>query len=315
MKLINTKNILSLFIIALFFTSCKNGNGDFDATGTFEADEIIVSSETAGRILQFDAAEGSLLKKGELTVSIDTTSLALQSEQVAASIQALGEKTTSLAPYIHTLEQQVEVQKTLKKTAERELKRVTNLVKDDAATQKQLDDAQSQFEIASSQLALAERQLEQQKNTINTQNRSILSEQSPLEKRKAQVDDQLNRSQVLGPIDGTLLLKYAEAGEVTAPGKALFKIAQLNSMNLRAYISGDQLSTVKLGQKVKVFIDKGKDEYKELTGTLTWISDKAEFTPKTIQTKEERAHLVYAVKIKVANDGAIKLGMYGEVKF
>ncbi|MBP6511386.1 MAG: HlyD family efflux transporter periplasmic adaptor subunit [Bacteroidia bacterium] len=315
MKLINTKNILSLLIIALFFTSCKNGNGDFDATGTFEADEIIVSSETAGRILQFDAAEGSLLKKGELTVSIDTTSLALQSEQVAASIQALGEKTTSLAPYIHTLEQQVEVQKTLKKTAERELKRVTNLVKDDAATQKQLDDAQSQFEIASSQLALAERQLEQQKNTINTQNRSILSEQSPLEKRKAQVDDQLNRSQVLGPIDGTLLLKYAEAGEVTAPGKALFKIAQLNSMNLRAYISGDQLSTVKLGQKVKVFIDKGKDEYKELTGTLTWISDKAEFTPKTIQTKEERAHLVYAVKIKVANDGAIKLGMYGEVKF
>ncbi len=315
MKLINTKSILSLLAITLFFTSCKNGNGDFDATGTFEADEIIVSSETAGRILQFDALEGSLLKKGELTVAIDTTSLALQSEQVAASIQALSEKTTSLAPYIQTLEQQVEVQKTLKRTADRELKRITNLVKDDAATQKQLDDAQSQFEIATSQLALAERQLEQQKNTINTQNRSILSEQSPLEKRKAQVDDQLNRSQVLSPIDGTLLLKYAEAGEVTAPGKALFKIAQLNSMNLRAYISGDQLSTVKLGQKVKVFIDKGKDEYKELIGTLTWISDKAEFTPKTIQTKEERAHLVYAVKIKVANDGEIKLGMYGEVKF
>lgn len=315
MKLINSKYIILLFVIALFFTSCKNGNGDFDATGTFEADEIIVSSETAGRILQFDATEGSLLKKGELTVSIDTTSLALQSEQVAASIQALSEKTTSLAPYIHTLEQQVEVQKTLKRTADRELKRVTNLVKDDAATQKQLDDAQSQFEITTSQLALAERQLEQQKNTINTQNRSILSEQSPLEKRKAQVDDQLNRSHVLSPIDGTLLLKYAEAGEVTAPGKALFKIAQLNSMNLRAYISGDQLSTVKLGQKVKVFIDKGKDEYKELIGTLTWISDKAEFTPKTIQTKEERAHLVYAVKIKVANDGEIKLGMYGEVKF
>ncbi len=315
MNLINTKNIILLFVTALFFTSCKNGNGDFDITGTFEADEIIVSSETAGRILKFDAVEGSLLKKGELTVSIDTTSLALQSEQVAATIQALSEKTTSLAPFIHTLEQQVEVQKTLKKTADRELKRVTNLVKDDAATQKQLDDAQSQFEIATSQLALAERQLEQQKNTINTQNRSILSEQDPLAKRKAQVDDQLNRTRVLSPIDGTLLLKYAEAGEVTAPGKALFKIAQLNSMNLRAYISGDQLSTVKLGQKVKVFIDQGRDEYKELLGTLTWISDKAEFTPKTIQTKEERAHLVYAVKIKVANDGAIKLGMYGEVKF
>ncbi len=315
MKFINFKNILSLLGIALLFTACNNGNGDFDATGTFEADEIIVSSETAGRILQFDATEGSQLKKGELTVSIDTTSLALQSEQVAASIQALSEKTTSLAPYIHTLEQQVEVQKTLKKTAERERSRIANLVKEDAATQKQLDDAQSLLEIATSQLALAERQLDQQKNTINTQNRSILSEQSPLEKRKAQVDDQLNRTQVLSPIDGTLLLKYAEAGEVTAPGKALYKIAHLNSMNLRAYISGDQLSTVKLGQKVKVFIDKGKDEYKELSGTLTWISDKAEFTPKTIQTKEERAHLVYAVKIKVTNDGEIKLGMYGEVKF
>ena len=315
MKLINTKNILSALIIALFFTSCKKGTSDFDATGTFEADEIVVSSETAGRILQFDATEGSLLKKGELTVSIDTTSLVLQSEQVAASIHALDEKTTSLAPYTHTLEQQVEVQKTLKRTAERERNRVTNLVKEDAATQKQLDDAQSQFEIATSQLALAERQLEQQKNTINTQNRSILSEHEPLAKRKEQVDDQLNRTQVLSPIDGTLLLKYAEAGEITSPGKALYKMANLNNINLRAYISGDQLSTVKLGQKVKVFIDKGKDEYKELTGTLTWISDKAEFTPKTIQTKDERAHLVYAVKIKVANDGAIKLGMYGEVKF
>lgn len=315
MKLITFKKISSLFAIALLFTACNNGNSDFDATGTFEADEIIVSSETAGRILQFNAEEGALLKKGELTVLIDTTSLSLQSEQVAASIEALSEKTTSLAPYIQTLEQQVEVQKTLKRTAERERNRVSNLVKEDAATQKQLDDAQSQLEIATSQLLLAERQLEQQRNTINTQNRSILSEQEPLAKRKAQVDDQLNRTQVLSPIDGTLLLKYAEAGEVTAPGKALFKMAQLNTMNLRAYISGDQLSTVKLGQKVKVFIDKGKDKYKELTGTLTWISDKAEFTPKTIQTKAERAHLVYAVKIKVANDGEIKLGMYGEVKF
>jgi HlyD family secretion protein len=209
MKLINYRNISSLFVIALLFTSCNNGY-DFDATGTFEANEIIVSSETAGRILQFDAEEGTLLRKGELAVSIDTTSLSLQSEQVAASIEALSEKTTSIAPYIHTLEQQVEVQKTLKKTAERERNRIANLVKEDAATQKQLDDAQSQFEIATSQLTLAERQLEQQKNTINTQNRSILSEQSPLEKRKAQVDDQLNRSQVLSPIDGTLLLKYAE---------------------------------------------------------------------------------------------------------
>jgi len=315
MKSLSMNNYILLFSALVLLSSCGNGNGDFDASGTFEADEIIVSSETAGRILEFNAEEGQQMKRGELTVLIDTTSLALQSGQVEASINALNEKTTSIEPYIRTLEQQIELQKTQKAMMERERNRVANLVKEDAATQKQLDDITTQLEMANQQLTLAQRQLDQQKNTINTQNRGILSEQAPLEKRKAQVDDQLNRSKVLSPVDGTILLKYAEVGEVTAPGKALYKMANLTSMDLRAYISGDQLPEVKLGQKVKVFIDKGKDEYQELSGTLTWISDKAEFTPKTIQTKSERAHLVYAVKIKVKNEGEIKLGMYGEIKF
>jgi len=315
MKSLSMNKYILLFSALVLLSSCGNGNGDFDASGTFEADEIIVSSETAGRILEFNAEEGQQMKRGELTVLIDTTSLALQSGQVEASINALNEKTTSIEPYIRTLEQQIELQKTQKAMMERERNRVANLVKEDAATQKQLDDITTQLEMANQQLTLAQRQLDQQKNTINTQNRGILSEQAPLEKRKAQVDDQLNRSKVLSPVDGTILLKYAEAGEVTAPGKALYKMANLTSMDLRAYISGDQLPEVKLGQKVKVFIDKGKDEYQELSGTLTWISDKAEFTPKTIQTKSERAHLVYAVKIKVKNEGEIKLGMYGEIKF
>jgi len=315
MKSLSMNKYILLFSALVLLSSCGNGNGDFDASGTFEADEIIVSSETAGRILEFNAEEGQQMKRGELTVLIDTTSLALQSGQVEASINALNEKTTSIEPYIRTLEQQIELQKTQKAMMERERNRVANLVKEDAATQKQLDDITTQLEMANQQLTLAQRQLDQQKNTINTQNRGILSEQAPLEKRKAQVDDQLNRSKVLSPVDGTILLKYAEVGEVTAPGKALYKMANLTSMDLRAYISGDQLPEVKLGQKVKVFIDKGKDEYQELSGTLTWISDKAEFTPKTIQTKSERAHLVYAVKIKVKNEGEIKLGMYGEIKF
>ncbi len=308
-------SFLLLILSAAFLTSCKNNNGDFDAAGTFEANEVIVSAETAGKILEFSAEEGTKLEKNQISVVIDPTSLQLQSEQVEASIHALGEKTSDLTPYIRTLEQQIEIQKTQVTSLERERTRFANLLKEDAATGKQFDDIETQLKIAKEQLALSQRQQEQQKATIGTQNRSVLSEQAPLSKRKAQIDDQLNRSKVMNPVAGTVLTSYAEAGEITAPGKALYKIADLTNMDLRAYISGDQFALVKIGQNVKVFIDKGKDEYKEMPGTITWISDKAEFTPKTIQTRDERAHLVYATKIRVKNDGSVKVGMYGEVKF
>ena len=153
------------------------------------------------------------------------------------------------------------------------------------------------------------------RSNIATQNRSIMSEGQPLQKRVEQLEDQIKRANIINPIQGTILTKYAEAGEITSAGKALYKIADLSTMTLRAYITGTQLSQVKLGQAVKVKVDDGKDAYRELPGTITWISDKAEFTPKTIQTKEERANLVYAVKIKVRNDGYLKIGMYGEVLF
>jgi HlyD family secretion protein len=151
--------------------------------------------------------------------------------------------------------------------------------------------------------------------TIATQNRIILSEGKPLEKRVAQLDDQLKKANIINPVNGTVITKYAEAGEMTSSGKALYKIADLSTMTLRAYITGTQLSQVKLGQTVKVLVDDGADKYKEIPGNITWISDKAEFTPKTIQTKDERANLVYAIKVKVKNDGYLKIGMYGEVKF
>lgn len=308
-------SILLLSLSSFLMVSCKNGNSDFEASGTFEANEVIVSAETAGKILEFSAEEGTKLEKNQVAVVIDPTNLQLQSEQVAASIQALGEKTSDLTPYIRTLEQQIEIQKTQVLSFERERNRIANLLKEDAATGKQLDDIETQLKVAKEQLALTQRQLDQQKATIGTQNRSVLSEQAPLSKRKAQIDDQLNRTKVMNPVAGTVLTSYAEAGEITAPGKALYKIADLGTMDLRAYISGDQFSQVKIGQTVKVFIDNGKDEYKEIPGTITWISDKAEFTPKTIQTKDERAHLVYATKIRVKNDGSVKVGMYGEVKF
>jgi len=313
----NNKKI-SLLLIALsswLVMACKKGNVDFDASGTFEANEVIVSAETAGKILDFSAEEGTKLEKNQVSVIIDPTNLQLQSEQVEASINALGEKTSDLTPYIRTLEQQIEIQKTQVSALERERARFVNLLKEDAATGKQLDDVETQLKVAREQLALTQRQLDQQKATINTQNRSVLSEQTPLSKKKAQIDDQLRRTKVLNPVTGTVLTSYAEAGEVTAPGKALYKIADLSTMDLRAYISGDQFSQVKIGQTVKVFIDSGKEEYKEIQGLVTWISDKAEFTPKTIQTKDERAHLVYAIKIRVKNDGSVKVGMYGEVKF
>jgi HlyD family secretion protein len=309
------RSSLLLLLLVSLFIACKNSNGDFDAAGTFEANEIVVSAETAGRILEFKAAEGNRLEKNQVAVVIDPTSLRLQSEQLEASIGALNEKTSDLSPYIRTLEQQIEIQNTQVQAMERERIRIANLVKEDAATAKQLDDIETQLKLSKEQLALSSRQLEQQKASISTQNRSVLSEQAPLNKRKEQIDDQLNRSTVRNPVSGTVLSSYAEAGEFTSPGKALYKIADLTVMDLRAYISGDQLSQVKIGQNVKVLIDNGKDGYREIPGTITWISDKAEFTPKTIQTKDERAHLVYATRIKVKNDGSVKVGMYGEVKF
>ncbi len=309
------KKYIYLLLSGILLNSCNNSNGDFDASGTFEADEIIVSSETSGRILVMNATEGSLLQQGQLAAIIDTTALKLQREQVEASIGALQQKTTDIQPYLRTLEQQIEVQRIQLQAAEREKNRIANLVKEDAATTKQLDDLETQVNIARQQLLLTERQLEQQKASINTQNRGILSEELPLEKRKAQLEDQLNKAYLLNPTTGTVLTNYAEMGEMTAPGKALYKIADISTMTLKAYLSGDQLPAIKIGQKVKVLVDNGNDGYNESEGTITWISDKAEFTPKTIQTKEERAHLVYAAKIKVKNDGRIKIGMYGEVKF
>lgn len=162
---------------------------------------------------------------------------------------------------------------------------------------------------------VTQQQVNVQKNNVATQNRSILSEGKPLEKKVAQLNEQLQKTNITNPITGTVLTKYAEAGEVTSTGKALYKIANLSTLNLRAYITGDQLPQIKLGQQVTVLIDSGANHYRKLPGTITWISDKAEFTPKTIQTKEERANLVYAIKVKVNNDGYLKIGMYGEVKF
>jgi HlyD family secretion protein len=306
---------ITTLLISMLALSCGNGNGNFDASGTFEAEEVIVSAETAGRITAFDAEEGAALQVGQIAVRIDTLPLSLQAKQVDATIASLNERTGSETPLVNTLKQQMQVQSTQIAALEREVQRIRKLVEADAATSKQLDDVTTQLNVAKEQRTLTQKQLDQETANLNLRNRSVLSEQQPLSVRKEQILDQLDRSMVRNPVKGTVLTSYAEVGEVTGPGKALYKIANLDSMVLRAYISGDQLASVKPGQKVKVMIDKNEDEYLNYDGIVSWISDKAEFTPKTIQTKDERAHLVYAMKIRVKNDGAIKIGMYGEVQF
>lgn len=308
------KIITGTVIIATFLTACNGNKVKYDASGTFEVDEVIVSAELTGKLLSFDVREGDSIPKDKVVGTIDAENLTLQKDQVQASIEALKEKTSDLAPQVKLLQDQLTVQQSQLDRLLREKQRTENLLKQDAATGKQLDDLNAEIDVVKKQMGVTQQQINVQRSNVGTQNRSILSEGKPLEKRVAQLDDQLKRAGITNPIGGTVITKYAEAGEMTSAGKALYKIADLSTMTLRAYITGTQLSQVKLNQPVKVLIDNGADAYREYPGVITWISDKAEFTPKTIQTKEERANLVYAIKVRVKNDGFIKIGMYGEVK-
>lgn len=287
-------------VLVLSLSACKNNDDDYDASGTFEADEIIVSSEASGRIIQLDIDEGSQLKEGETVGYIDSLQLYLKRKQLQANIRAIDSRRPDIDRQVAATQQQIA-------TAKTEKVRIENLLKSNAANQKQLDDINAQ-------IAVLQKQLEAQKSTLEISTKSISEDGSVLAVQIAQLDDQLQKCRIASPIEGTVLVKYAEAGEVTAVGKPLFKIANTGKMTLRAYVTADQLSKLKLGQSVKVHTDFGKDESKEYNGIITWISDKSEFTPKTVQTRDERANLVYATKIAVKNDGYLKIGMYGGIK-
>lgn len=304
---------LTFILLPGILWGCNSNDEKFDAQGTFEADEVIVSSELSGKIRSLEIEEGSSIAIGDTVGTIDAANISLQKDQVVATIEALNEKTLDVSPQVKLLEEQLQVQQLQLKNLLHEQDRIEKLFSQDAATGKQRDDIHSQVEVLQKQMAVTRQQILVQKRNTATQNRGILSEGKPLQKRIAQLDEQLSKSSIINPVSGTILTKYAEQGEITAPGKALYKIADLSTVILRAYISGKQLPQVKLGQQVKVYIDQDNDEYKEYPGTIQWISDKAEFTPKTIQTKEERANLVYAIKVAVKNDGYLKIGMYGEV--
>lgn len=304
----------AIISVSILLLSCNNADNKFEASGTFEADEVVVSTELSGKLLSFTVQEGQQIEKDSIVGMVDATNISLQQQQVQASIKALNEKTINVIPQVQLLQNQLAVQQSQLNTLQHEKIRIENLVKADAATGKQLDDINAQIDVGVKQIDVTRQQINVQRSNVSTQNRSILSEADPLKKRIAQLQDQVQRGNIINPVSGTVITKYAEQGEVTAAGKALYKIADLSSLYLRAYITGIQLPQIKLGQTVKVMIDDGKKKYKEYSGTVTWVSDKAEFTPKTIQTKEERANLVYAIKVKVKNDGFLKIGMYGEVK-
>ena len=296
-----SRNLLGLCSLLALFSACGNGAPKYDATGTFETTEVLVSAEASGRLLYFDIEEGMLLKAGEEVGVVDTVQLYLKKLQLEASLKSVEEQRPDILKQVAATKEQISA-------AQRERNRVANLLKVGAANQKQLDDAEDQLEVLRKQLVA-------QNSTLSNSHQSLTWQSSSVGIQVAQVEDQLKKCHITSPITGTVLAKYAEAGELTAMGTPLFKVADTEHMYLRAYITSEQLSQVKLGQKVTVFSDYGTDEHKQYPGVVTWISDTSEFTPKTILTKNERANLVYAVKIAVHNDGLLKIGMYGGVEF
>ncbi|RKU63892.1 HlyD family efflux transporter periplasmic adaptor subunit [Parabacteroides sp. AF17-3] len=299
MKRLNSYTLIATALLSL--AACNRGDGDFDATGTFEATEILVSSEANGKIMELNIEEGDRLDAGALIGYVDSTQLYLKKMQLSAGLRSVDIRKPDIRKQIATLEQLIA-------TARTEQQRMENLVKAKAGNQKQVDDIVNNIKYL-------QKQLDAQYSTLNKTTGGADAEAEGILYQIMQLDDQLQKSRIVNPQAGTVLVKYAEPGEVTAAGKPLYKIADTDLLYLRAYITSDQLSTLKQGQTVRVFADYGENDRREYLGTITWISDKSEFTPKGIQTKDERANLVYAIKIAVKNDGYLKIGQYGETVF
>lgn len=303
-----------LITLAISIISCTNGKNDYDASGTFETTETIVAAEANGVIKQLNIEEGQILKAGQHIGYIDSVQLWLRKKQLDAQIKSVLSKSPDIAAQTSSFSKQKAVIQSQLNTQLHEKQRIENLVKADAATPKQLDDITGVVDALQKQLEVIRSQNIAQTSQLTTQTKGLNGDIIPLKVQIDQVNDQLSKCSIINNVNGTVLAKYAEANEMASTGKPLYKIADLSTLILRAYISGNQLSSVKIGQAVKVLVDDGNKKYKEYAGTIEWISDKAEFTPKTIQTKDERANLVYAVKIRVKNDGYLKIGMYADVK-
>ena len=288
-----------VYIVAVVLAASCGTEAEFDAQGTFEATEIVVSSEATGRILNFEVEEGMAVEANQMVGAIDSVQLHLQRKQLVAQQSALLGSRPDVKKQVAALREQIAKQN-------EELRRVENMLKDGAATKKQKDDIEAQIKILESQLDATLSTLDKNTSTIN-------SNSAALEAQIAALDDRISKCRIISPVGGIVLVKYAEAGELASVGKPLMKIADLDNIYLRAYFTSDQLAKVNLGDEVKVVADFGGEERYDYTGRVAWISSESEFTPKTIQTKDSRANLVYAVKIAVENDGRLKIGLAGEV--
>lgn len=287
---------ICLFLF-VFVNSCRNSGNEADAYGNFESDEIIISSQSQGTIITFKPDEGDILKSNELVGIIDTTVATMKLDQLSAQNFVIGAR-------LENIEAQLKVQEEQRINVAREVDRTEKLLADHAATQQQYDDLLGKLKV-----------LDSQTETIRTQKKVIQGEKKVLTEQMAEAHDALKKCKIINPADGTVLEKYIEAGELVTPGKALYKISDIRQMELRVYIGGDQLSSVAIGDSVSVFIDIPDEKTAEIPGIVSWISSEVEFTPKIIQTKEERVNMVYAVKVRVHNDGRVKIGMPGEVVF
>lgn len=287
--------------IGLVLGACTSQEEQYDASGIFETTEVIVSAKGTGELQSFQVEEGQAVRQGEVLGWIDTLQLSLKDRQLAASLLATESKRLDEKRQVAHLRQQIE-------NLQREKERFTTLLNAKATTAKQVDDIDYQIKVLQNQLVATQEQ-------INSSNSSLSRQSESIQAQRAQMEDQIRNAMISSPITGTVLTKYAEQGEFAVPGKALFKVADVSRMKLRAYITADQLTQLQIGQAVVVYADRGTTDRKRYAGRVVWIADKAEFTPKTIQTRNERANLVYAVKIAVENDGFIKRGMYGEVRF
>lgn len=286
-----------MILAAIVWAGCSGRDGKSDAYGNFESTEILISAEASGRLLFLKVSEGMSVDSGSIVGCIDTVQLHLKRGQLIASRQAVSSRVANILAQIGVLREQ-------KRVAETEKARVETLFKENAATQKQLDDVSGQVSV-----------LEKQMESIETQNAGVLAEVRSLDAQIEQINDQIRRSVIVNPVTGTVLTKYVEPFEILSYGKPLYKVADLKTMYLRVYVSGGQLPSVKIGQSAEVLFDRDTKGMEALNGDVSWVSSKAEFTPKIIQTKEERVNMVYAVKIRVVNDGRLKIGMPGEANF
>ena len=296
-----TGNILTAMTALLTLTACGNNEKEFDATGTFEATETTVSAEQSGTLMRFVVDEGDEVAPDKEVGLIDTTQLWLKIRQLEATKEAYQSQKPDLEKQMAATRQQLA-------KARQDEQRYRELVADGAAPSKMLDDAANQVQVLQRQLDALQSSLSNNANTLSKQ-------MNATDAQVSQLRDQLGKCHIASPVAGTILEKYAEQGEFVTTGKPLFKVADMRQMYLRAYVTSAQLQNVKLGQKVKVMADFGNSQRREYEGTVSWISSRSEFTPKTILTDDERADLVYAMKVAIKNDGYVKTGMYGEVKF